>query len=149
MITGEQEGLFGWIALNYSTGRLRAHPLVPAANESLDQPHPSAPSYPHEGPGNRKGPAGALDLGGSSLEITYPVQAHDDGQGPRGNARQVLVSHCGICLTMEWRRFDPAKHCPFQKWSGPQGCTGAVHLCSNHAQLQRAADAAAVMHNMM
>ncbi|KAK9835894.1 hypothetical protein WJX74_010454 [Apatococcus lobatus] len=85
VITGEQEGLYGWIALNYLTGRLRAQPLSPAANESLDQPHPAAPSYPHEGPGSRKGPAGALDLGGSSLEITYPVQDQHNAQGPQAN----------------------------------------------------------------
>lgn len=87
MITGEQEGLYGWIALNYLTGRLRAHPLAPAANETLDQPHPSAPSAPHDGPGSRKGPAGALDLGGSSLEITYPVQEdQEDLLGVQGDS---------------------------------------------------------------
>ena len=95
VITGEQEGLYGWIALNYLTGRLRAHPLAPSANETLDQPHPSAPSAPHDGPG--KGPAGALDLGGSSLEITYPMQEdQEDLAGAQGDVVASTLCTCTV-----------------------------------------------------
>ena len=57
IITGKQEGVYGWFALNYLKGRLRVP--VHRGSGSSDQPSSIA----------------SLDLGGSSLEVTYETQA--------------------------------------------------------------------------
>ena len=55
-ITGADEGLYGWVALNYVMNRL-GHRNVPTNSQHMSD----------EGPQT----LGALDLGGSSLEVTY------------------------------------------------------------------------------
>ncbi|KAL3136358.1 hypothetical protein ABBQ38_005618 [Trebouxia sp. C0009 RCD-2024] len=53
VISGKDEGVYGWIALNYLTGHL-------AANTGLEGRH-----------GVRGETVGAVDLGGSSLEVSF------------------------------------------------------------------------------
>jgi hypothetical protein len=76
MINGEQEGIYGWIALNYLTGYLSPHPFSASKAASVDTDADSALNTLQSG--NRVMAAsqglktvGALDLGGSSLEVTF------------------------------------------------------------------------------
>ncbi|KAK4475863.1 hypothetical protein MN116_001111 [Schistosoma mekongi] len=57
-ISGTEEGLFGWIAVNYLLGRFR---LVPG-----DKGHTKQPTD------------GMLDMGGASMQIAYELQSTDD-----------------------------------------------------------------------
>ncbi|DBB01407.1 hypothetical protein WJX77_012567 [Trebouxia sp. C0004] len=61
VISGVEEGVYGWIALNYLTGH-----LVPNAGWDED----SDDSSP-DGRGEGSGTVGAVDLGGSSLEVSF------------------------------------------------------------------------------
>lgn len=53
IISGTDEGLYGWVALNYAQGLLQ-------------QPHPKSGDV-----GPEVSTLGALDLGGSSLEVSW------------------------------------------------------------------------------
>ncbi|CAH8431954.1 unnamed protein product [Schistosoma turkestanicum] len=57
-ISGTEEGLFGWIAVNYLLGRFR---LLPGDNGPTKQPT-----------------NGMLDMGGASMQIAYEVQSTDN-----------------------------------------------------------------------
>jgi hypothetical protein len=63
VISGDDEGAFGWLALNYQQGRLRPHSQTPATPAGSPAVATSITSL------------GALDLGGSSLQITFEVPA--------------------------------------------------------------------------
>jgi len=76
MINGEQEGIYGWIALNYLTGYLSPHPFSASKAASVDTDADSAldtlklgKSVMAASQGLKT--VGALDLGGSSLEVTF------------------------------------------------------------------------------
>lgn len=60
-ITGSDEGLYGWLSVNYQTGALASG---------------------HE-------PAGVLDMGGASVQVSFPVS--DDDQTAAGNLRHVTL----------------------------------------------------------
>lgn len=61
VISGIEEGVYGWITLNYLTGH-----LVPSAGHDQDSEHSSP-----DGRGEGSGTVGAVDLGGSSLEVSF------------------------------------------------------------------------------
>lgn len=75
-ISGASEGIFGWIALNYLAGYLAPHPLFAARSASMETDADSALESIEEGKvvlAAEEGlkTVGALDLGGSSLEVTF------------------------------------------------------------------------------
>ena len=61
VISGDDEGAFGWLALNYQQGRLRPHQPAAAAAAGSTAASSNITSL------------GALDLGGSSLQVTFEV----------------------------------------------------------------------------
>ncbi|CAI2734055.1 unnamed protein product [Schistosoma spindalis] len=72
-ISGVEEGLFGWISVNYLRGRFR---LLPGDKGPVKQPT-----------------NGMLDMGGASMQIAYEVQSTD-------NLPNSLVSE--FSLTRKW-----------------------------------------------
>ncbi|GBF90831.1 apyrase-like [Raphidocelis subcapitata] len=69
MISGQEEGLFGWVAINYATGALQAlvQQQVAATTGRKELPggvEPVKPTQPL---------LGVLDLGGGSLQITFAL----------------------------------------------------------------------------
>jgi hypothetical protein len=70
VISGDDEGAFGWLALNYQQGRLRPHRQMPATPAGSPAVATSITSL------------GALDLGGSSLQITFEVPASPSSSSP-------------------------------------------------------------------
>ncbi|RTG80660.1 ectonucleoside triphosphate diphosphohydrolase 4 [Schistosoma bovis] len=72
-ISGVEEGLFGWISVNYLLGKFR---LLPGDNGPVKQPT-----------------NGMLDMGGASMQIAYEVQSTD-------NLPSSLVSE--FSLTRNW-----------------------------------------------
>ena len=91
------EGVYGWIALNYMTGHLAPHPLTAPKSTGTA----SAGKTAHSSSGRAATAAiagttqlqaadlglatvGALDLGGSSLEVTYALKAGESSQATGG-----------------------------------------------------------------
>ncbi|KAK9807631.1 hypothetical protein WJX72_004780 [[Myrmecia] bisecta] len=79
VISGVDEGIFGWIALNYLTGHLAPHPLTAPKSPLTDEAvAAAADQLSSSGSASRVRAAehgletvGALDLGGSSLEVSF------------------------------------------------------------------------------
>ena len=76
IISGESEGIFGWIALNYLAGFLAPHPLFASRATSMETDADSALESIKEGKEIQAAEeglktVGSLDLGGSSLEVTF------------------------------------------------------------------------------
>lgn len=76
IISGEQEGIYGWIALNYLTGYLSPHPFTASRAASMETDAESAMDSLDKGSVVQAASEGlktlgALDLGGSSLEVTF------------------------------------------------------------------------------
>eukprot|EP00877_Chromochloris_zofingiensis_P007335 jgi/Chrzof1/2855/Cz12g01110.t1 len=75
VIDGQQEGLFGWVAVNYATGALQA--LAHASQQQQQQPQLGRKEVPggHSAAHKDAQPAtplmGVLELGGASMQITY------------------------------------------------------------------------------
>ena len=84
IISGEQEGIYGWIALNYLTGYLSPHPFTASKAASMESDAESALDSLDQGNMVRAASeglktVGALDLGGSSLEVTFiPGKTNSD-----------------------------------------------------------------------
>jgi hypothetical protein len=73
VISGDDEGAFGWLALNYQQGRLRPHSHSAATAAAGRGAAPASITS-----------LGGLDLGGSSLQITFevpPAAAPSSGSG--------------------------------------------------------------------
>lgn len=77
VISGDDEGAFGWLALNYQQGRLQTHSHSAAAGAGRGAAAARITSL------------GALDLGGSSLQITFevPPAAPSSGSGSSSTER--------------------------------------------------------------
>ncbi|KAL0038169.1 hypothetical protein WJX79_005885 [Trebouxia sp. C0005] len=82
VISGIEEGVYGWIALNYLTGH-----LAPNAGRDQDSEH----SRP-DGRGEGSGTVGAVDLGGSSLEVSF---VPDDSPHAGAHDSQIHVTVLG------------------------------------------------------
>lgn len=81
VISGEQEGIYGWIAVNYLTNRLTLPPLLRGGSAETDASQRTV---------------GALDLGGSSLEVTF-VPAEPSPQAVTGAAATLAAfSHSSL-----------------------------------------------------
>lgn len=77
---GANEGVYGWVAVNYITGKLR---LPGSQRGSGDTALPDQASL------------GVLDLGGSSLEVTYQGSDRDrDAHAQQGMATRST----GFCI---------------------------------------------------
>lgn len=95
IITGEDEGVFGWVALNYLVGAFNSSALTTALGGRQAVP------------GHERGrTVGVLDLGGSSLEVAFELEAStagaqqlakDAGAAPvcRPAGAAVLCTACG------------------------------------------------------
>ena len=83
VITGEDEGTYGWIALNYLAGRLASGSSSNIATADT---------------------LGALDLGGSSLEVTFASDA--SGAPERGGGKERAAPVC--LLVCAARRSEPS-----------------------------------------
>lgn len=92
-ITGADEGVHGWIALNYVTGHLAPHPLTAPKSTGTASASQSAHSSsgmavtaaiagtaPLQAADLGLATVGALDLGGSSLEVTFALKAGESSQ---------------------------------------------------------------------
>ena len=108
-IAGADEGVYGWIALNYVTGHLAPHPLT--APKSTGTASAGKTAHSSSGMAAKAAIAGtavmqaadlglatvgALDLGGSSLEVTFALKAGESSQATGGLARPLhftSVSH--------------------------------------------------------
>lgn len=68
VITGKQEGVYGWISVNYILDKfshgIEEHPLV-----IVDVPGQSSASIPH----SRRRTVGVIDMGGGSMQIAFEV----------------------------------------------------------------------------
>ena len=97
IISGESEGIYGWIALNYLTGYLAPHPLFASNAASMETDADSAKEALEEGRVVRAADeglrtVGALDLGGSSLEVTF-VPARLTEENVKGQDRDQSEFH--------------------------------------------------------
>ena len=101
-ITGADEGVYGWIALNYMTGHLAPHPLTAPKSTGTASAGKTAHSSsgmaataaiagtaPLQAADLGLATVGALDLGGSSLEVTFALKAGESSQATGGLARML------------------------------------------------------------
>ena len=80
VISGKDEGVYGWIALNYLTGHLTSNAgRSGEASEAL-------------------GTVGAVDLGGSSLEVTFVPDQPSDA-ATLGETQHNFHAFCTAVLT--------------------------------------------------
>jgi GDA1/CD39 (nucleoside phosphatase) family len=121
VISGSDEGIYGWIALNYLTGHL-----------ALGSAHAAADAAAGNGVSGQSGrlvasgwlpeTVGAIDLGGSSLEISYVVDEEGYTHGPNNGARVLLSTNCRACVKGKgepvcmWRRRTRAMECQTRRW---------------------------------
>lgn len=68
VITGKQEGVYGWISVNYILNKF-AHGIEEHPQVIVDVPGQSSISVPH----SRRRTVGVIDMGGGSMQIAFEV----------------------------------------------------------------------------
>lgn len=114
-ITGSEEGLFGWLAVNYQLG---------AFNNS-----------------NNKGYVGVMDMGGASVQIIVPIQKMDGIKNADlltvnlyGRHLKLFIhSFLGLGQTEVTHQFLDTSSCFSEEYQLPSGAaaTGDAYSCAN------------------
>ncbi|KAF6260856.1 nucleoside phosphatase family-domain-containing protein [Scenedesmus sp. NREL 46B-D3] len=97
VLTGKEEGLWGWLAVNYATGALQAAtqaPEIPTSSQVLlgRKGNPGSSSSSSSSSHKRAAPLqGVVELGGASLQVTFAVQQ----QLPSGQAAELALPRLG------------------------------------------------------